>query len=91
MKWYKITVPLSVGGNTGSVSGGSPIVKTVEERNGPMKRLVKTAKRTPDSAPEAKRAETADNTVSEGAWTAADEITARGLQIIAAANRIVET
>ena len=86
MKWYKITVPLSMGGNTGSVAGGSPIAKTVEERN-----AGKTAKRTPDSAPEAKRAETADKTVSEGAWTAVDEITARGLQIITASNRIVET
>ena len=91
MKWYKITVPLSMGGNVGSVAGDSPIAKTVEERNARMKRPGKTAKSTPDSAPEAKQAETADKTVSEGAWTAVDEITARGLQIISASNRIVET
>ena len=80
MKWYKITVPLSMGGNTGSVAGGSPIVKTTEERNARMKRLGETAKRRPDSAPRAKPPESVDNAVSEGAWRAADEITARGLQ-----------
>jgi hypothetical protein len=80
MKWYKITVPLSVGGNTGSAAGGSSIVKTAEDRNAGMKRPGEIVKRTPDGAPEAKPPETEDNAISERAWTAADEITARGLQ-----------